>query len=158
MTSETTPIGAGELSPAPDGSALVEALRDTHRHIEELERIQAESPRCVMTHEAKERAKLLTERIIVLSPNKKQHRTGGPPMTPDNTTTPARDSGTVPALVGVDEVEECLRAALRHIYYYDGPQKNVTAWDYWKRWCKAADYDPANASNERRQEPPERKP
>ena len=59
----------GESSPAPDGSALVEALRDTHRHIEELERIQAESPRCVMTHEAKERAKMLTERIIALSPN-----------------------------------------------------------------------------------------
>ena len=69
MTSETTPIGAGESSPALDGSALVEALRDTHRHIEELERIQAESPRCVLTHEAKERAKMLTERIIALSQN-----------------------------------------------------------------------------------------
>jgi hypothetical protein len=66
---ETTPVGAGESSPAPDGSALVEALRDTHRHIEELERIQTESPRCVMTHEAKERAKRLTERIIALSQN-----------------------------------------------------------------------------------------
>jgi hypothetical protein len=69
MSSETTQIGAGESSPAPDGSALVDALRDTHRHIEDLERIQAESPRCVMTHEAKERAKLLTERIIALSQN-----------------------------------------------------------------------------------------
>ena len=69
MTTETTQVGAGESSPAPDGSALVEALRDTHRHIEELERIQAESPRFVMTHEAKERAKLLTERIIALSQN-----------------------------------------------------------------------------------------
>ena len=53
-------------------------------------------------------------------------------------------SGTVGAVVGGDEVRECLRDALRHIYYYDGPQKNVTAWDYWKRWCKAAEYDPAN--------------
>ena len=69
MTSETTPIGAGESSPALDGSALVEALRDTHRHIEELERIATGSRSCVMTHEAKERAKLLTERIIALSQN-----------------------------------------------------------------------------------------
>ncbi|OQB35251.1 MAG: hypothetical protein BWY06_03216 [Candidatus Latescibacteria bacterium ADurb.Bin168] len=70
MSSEETQVGADESSPAPDGSALVESLRDTHRHIEELERIQAESPRCVMTHEAKERAKMLTERIIALSQNR----------------------------------------------------------------------------------------
>jgi len=58
------------ISPtAPDGSALVEALRDTHRHIEELERIQAGSRSCVMTHEAKKRAEMLTERIIALSQN-----------------------------------------------------------------------------------------
>ena len=48
---------------------MVDALRDTHRHIEELERIKAASSRCVMTHEAKERAKMLTERIISLSQN-----------------------------------------------------------------------------------------
>jgi hypothetical protein len=69
MTTEETPIGACESSPAPDGSALLDALRDTHRHIEELERIQAESPRMVLTHEAQSRAKMLTERIITLSSN-----------------------------------------------------------------------------------------
>lgn len=57
------------------------------------------------------------------------------------------------SVAGGDEVKECLRAALRHIYYYDGPQKNVTAWDYWKRWCTAADYDPANAIDQVRLQP-----
>ena len=45
----------------------------------------------------------------------------------------------------LDEVRECLREALRHIYYYDGQQKNVAAWDYWKRWCAAAKCDPSQA-------------
>ena len=69
MDTDKTVNGAGESSPAPDGSALVDALRDTHRHIEELERIQAVRRSCVYTHEAKERAKMLTERIIALSQN-----------------------------------------------------------------------------------------
>jgi hypothetical protein len=62
---------AGESSHAPDcsASALVEALRDTHRHIEELERIQVESRSSLMTHEAKIRALMLTKQIIALSSN-----------------------------------------------------------------------------------------
>jgi hypothetical protein len=81
MSSEKPIVGADESSPAPDGSALVEALRDTHRHIEELERIQTGSRSCVMTHEAKERAKLLTERIIALSHNVPAHAQGKPDTT-----------------------------------------------------------------------------
>jgi hypothetical protein len=60
-----------EMSPAPDCSALVEALRDTHRHIEELERIQAESRRYLTTCYANTRATMLTERIIALSQSTK---------------------------------------------------------------------------------------
>jgi hypothetical protein len=61
----------GETSPKTDcsASALVDALRDTHRHIEALERIQAESRWCLRTDEAKIRALMLTKQIIALSPN-----------------------------------------------------------------------------------------
>jgi hypothetical protein len=48
---------------------LVDALRETHRHIEELERIQAGSRSCLIAYEAKARALMLTERIIALSKN-----------------------------------------------------------------------------------------
>ena len=49
------------------------------------------------------------------------------------------------ALVGDPDSDtvKALREALRHMYYYDGPQKNITRWDYWERWCKAAGYDPS---------------
>jgi hypothetical protein len=69
MDSEKTLNGAGESSPAPDCSALVEALRDTNRHIEELERIQSGSRNCLIAYEAKTRAMMLTERIIAMSQN-----------------------------------------------------------------------------------------
>ena len=88
MTTEETAIGAGESSPAPDSSALVDALRDTHRHIEELERIQAGSPCLVYTYEAKERAKMLTERVIALSQNAgrepRGNRVGSEPLLADS--------------------------------------------------------------------------
>jgi hypothetical protein len=52
---------------AHDVSALSEALKDTHRHIEELERIQAGGGRGVIMSDARGRAGMLTERIIALS-------------------------------------------------------------------------------------------
>lgn len=50
-----------------EASALVEALRDTHRHIENMERIQAESKYSVFTDEAKDRAKKLTDQIVAMA-------------------------------------------------------------------------------------------
>lgn len=56
-------------SAEPTGSVLVEALKETHRHIEELERIQSQSDRTVYTWEAKARAEALTQRMLALSQN-----------------------------------------------------------------------------------------
>ena len=55
---------ANEGKPPAPGSALVDALRETHRHIESLERIACETGHIVMTHEAKKRADILAQTLV----------------------------------------------------------------------------------------------